>query len=404
MKPILEIEHISKTFRIAENQQPYLSLRDQLATILRPPRKADYHALNDVSATIFEGETIGIIGKNGAGKSTLLKVLSRITPPTSGRIVSRGRIASLLEVGTGFHAELTGRENVFMNGSILGMRKKEIDRNFDEIIDFSGVEQFIDTPLKHYSSGMQLRLAFAVAAFMQNEILIVDEVLAVGDAEFQKKCMGKMSEVSRSGRTILFVSHNMSAVRHLCQRGIVLQSGTKIFDGAIDEAITRYMQQGQGTGDSAYAPQPDESRKLQLMEARLVNRENTEAYTYDISEPFFIDMLIQIRKPVSGTYGYITIANDFQEFIVESDSKDGQQNFLDNLDAGLHRFRLEVPPFLLPHGSHTINVAFSSPFDDEPWLHNAGDILQVSITDSFTQRGSRRTAKTSHLLKWNKHA
>ncbi len=226
MKPILEIQHISKKFKIHNEQQPYLSLRDSLTSVFKSQNVSqDFWALNDVSFNVERGDTIGIIGKNGAGKSTLLKILSRITPPTTGKIMCRGRIASLLEVGTGFHPELTGRENVFMNGSILGMRKAEILKNFDAIVDFAGIEKFIDTPLKHYSSGMQLRLAFAVAAFLENEILIIDEVLAVGDAEFQKKCMGKMGDISQSGRTILFVSHNMYALNQLCKKSVLLEKG-----------------------------------------------------------------------------------------------------------------------------------------------------------------------------------
>ncbi|MGZ3899984.1 MAG: ABC transporter ATP-binding protein, partial [Bacteroidia bacterium] len=192
MKPILEINNISKKFRISHENQPYLSLRDRIGNIFKETTSTeDFWALKDVNFNVMPGDTIGIIGKNGAGKSTLLKILSRITPPTSGKITCRGRIASLLEVGTGFHPELNGRENVFLNGSILGMKHSEIQKQFDAIVDFAGVEKFIDTPLKHYSSGMQLRLAFAVAAFLEPEILIIDEVLAVGDAEFQKKCMGK---------------------------------------------------------------------------------------------------------------------------------------------------------------------------------------------------------------------
>lgn len=200
----------------------------------------DFWALKDVSFEVQAGESIGIIGRNGAGKSTLLKILSKITPPTTGRIVSRGRIASLLEVGTGFHPELTGRENIFFNGSLLGMKRIEIAVKFDEIVDFSGVEKFLDTPLKHYSSGMQLRLAFAVAAFLEPEILIIDEVLAVGDAEFQKKCLGKMEDVSRSGRTILFVSHNMAAVQNLCNRVIILNKGSLLINTATTDAIFHY--------------------------------------------------------------------------------------------------------------------------------------------------------------------
>jgi len=204
----------------------------------------EFWALNDVSFDIKPGERVGIIGKNGAGKSTLLKVLSRITEPTTGRISIKGRVASLLEVGTGFNPELTGRENVFLNGAILGMSRSEITRKFDEIVTFAEVEKFLDTPVKHYSSGMYMRLAFAVAAHLEPEILIVDEVLAVGDAQFQQKCLGKMEDVGQSGRTILFVSHNMQAIRRLCDRAVYLRSGRVIFDGAVDQAIALYMEQG----------------------------------------------------------------------------------------------------------------------------------------------------------------
>ncbi len=201
----------------------------------------DFWALKGISFEVGAGESIGIIGRNGAGKSTLLKILSKITPPTSGRIVSRGRIASLLEVGTGFHQELTGRENIFFNGSLLGMKRKEIEGKFDEIVDFSGVENFLDTPLKHYSSGMQLRLAFSVAAFLEPEILIIDEVLAVGDGEFQKKCLGKMEDVSRSGRTILFVSHNLAAVTQLCKKAVLLRKGELVEIGDVNSIIHSYI-------------------------------------------------------------------------------------------------------------------------------------------------------------------
>ena len=198
-------------------------------------------SLKDINFEINQGDAVGIIGKNGAGKSTLLKLLSRVTSPTSGEIKVKGRIASLLEVGTGFHPELSGRENIYLNGAILGMRKKEITRKLDEIIDFSGVERYIDTPVKRYSSGMYVRLAFAVAAHLESEILIVDEVLAVGDAEFQKKCIGKMGDISKGqGRTVLFVSHNMAAVKNLCQRGILLENGIIKFDGNVEDSITAY--------------------------------------------------------------------------------------------------------------------------------------------------------------------
>lgn len=242
MKPAIEIENLSKKFRIQSNRDSYLSLRDSVQHLFRKNSREDFYALRDVNFQVQQGESLGIIGKNGAGKSTLLKIISKITPPTTGTITYRGRVASLLEVGTGFHSELTGRENVYMNGSILGMKRSEIKKNFDAIVDFAGVEKFIDTPLKHYSSGMQLRLAFAVAAFLENEILIIDEVLAVGDSEFQKKCIGKMDEVSKSGRTLLFVSHNMAALQSLCTRGLLLKNASVEYQGEVQKAIEFYNQ------------------------------------------------------------------------------------------------------------------------------------------------------------------
>lgn len=243
MKPILEIQRLSKTFRISHRPAGYLTLREQISNLFKPGDSAeDFHALNDVSLEVQEGDSIGVIGRNGAGKSTLLKIVSRIVAPSKGRIITRGRIGCLLEVGTGFHPELSGRENIFFNGSLLGMRRNEIERNFDAIVDFSGVEKFLDTSLKHYSSGMQLRLAFSVAAFLEPEILIIDEVLAVGDAEFQKKCLLKMEDVHKSGRTILFVSHNMAAVQNLCRKGIVLNAGKVSFQGESSQAVAHYLQ------------------------------------------------------------------------------------------------------------------------------------------------------------------
>jgi lipopolysaccharide transport system ATP-binding protein len=242
MKPILEVNNVGKKFRIRHLAGGYLSLRERIANVAKPKgdEVEDFWALKDVSFEVQAGESVGIIGRNGAGKSTLLKVLSRITRPTSGNILLRGRIASLLEVGTGFHPELTGSENIFFNGSLLGMKRKEIVSRFDEIVAFSGVEKFLDTPLKHYSSGMQLRLAFSVAAFLEPEILVIDEVLAVGDSEFQKKCLGKMEDVSRSGKTILFVSHNLSAVSQLCSKSLLLDKGKVLKQGKTHEIISAY--------------------------------------------------------------------------------------------------------------------------------------------------------------------
>jgi len=264
MRPILEIQNIGKKYRIQHLLGGYLSLRERMANMIKFKRDQaeDFWAVQNISFDVQSGESIGIIGRNGAGKSTLLKILSKITLPTNGRIVSRGRIASLLEVGTGFHPELTGRENIFFNGSLLGMKRLEIETKFDEMVDFSGVEKFLDTPLKHYSSGMQLRLAFAVAAFLNPEILIIDEVLAVGDAEFQNKCLRKMEDVSKSGRTILFVSHNMVAVGNLCQRALLLKDGRMIADGTIRDVINQYQESVGTTFQQEWHPEIPVSNPL----------------------------------------------------------------------------------------------------------------------------------------------
>ena len=261
MAPIVEIRNVSKEYRLGRAFQRTENLREFLSRKLRSPfgagadsakaaKDARFWALRDVSFDVAEGDTVGLIGRNGAGKSTLLKVISRITDPTEGFVKLRGRMASLLEVGTGFHPELTGRENIFLNGAILGMRKSEIVSKFDEIVAFAEVEKFLDTPVKHYSSGMYVRLAFAVAAHLNPEILIVDEVLAVGDVAFQKKCLGKMNEVSRGGRTVIFVSHNMAAIENLCKRGIVLERGQVVFEGTSKDAIHRYLNNLAGAQDA----------------------------------------------------------------------------------------------------------------------------------------------------------
>lgn len=251
MQPIIDVKNVGKRYWISHQKgASYRTLRDDLLGMIKAPmrfiqgrREEREHiwALKDINFAVAPGEIIGVIGSNGAGKSTLLKILTRITPPTEGRAVVRGRIGSLLEVGTGFHPELTGRENIYLNGAILGMRKKEIARKFDEIVEFSGVEKFLDTPLKRYSSGMNVRLAFSVAAHLEPEILLIDEVLAVGDAAFQKKSFSKMEEVSKKGRTVLFVSHNMASVINLCARTILLDSGGIVMDGPTLTVVDRYM-------------------------------------------------------------------------------------------------------------------------------------------------------------------
>lgn len=296
MKPILEIKNISKKFRISHESKPYLSLRDSISGIFSKSghSEEDFYALKDISFDVMQGETVGIIGKNGAGKSTLLKILSKITPPTSGSITCRGRIASLLEVGTGFHPELSGRENIFFNGSILGMKKKEILKNFDAIVDFSGVEKFLDTPLKHYSSGMQLRLAFAVAAFLENEILVIDEVLAVGDAEFQKKCMGKMEDVSKIGRTILFVSHQLGAISNLCSKSILMNNGTLSMTDETTKVIEHYLLSIQNSSSNIFVAKPKNMKGIEIYFSKVYTTNNKGENISNFSFNENINLAIEI--------------------------------------------------------------------------------------------------------------
>ncbi len=329
MKPIIEVRNISKQYKIGQKQQ-YLSLRDSVSDFFKTkgehtPR-SDFWALNDVSFDVQAGESIGIIGRNGAGKSTLLKILSRITPPTKGKIILRGRIASLLEVGTGFHSELTGRENVFMNGSILGLRRAEIAQKFDEIVAFSGVEQFIDTPLKHYSSGMQLRLAFAVAAHLEPEILVIDEVLAVGDADFQKKCLGKMDEVSKSGRTVLFVSHNMGAIRQLCHKGVILDKGKMIFEGDIQKAVALYEYDASNNGEAVWVNNIDTTTKMRLEKIEIRDKTGNLTTKFTNQEAVFIHFHTTTFADVEITKIGFDLLKDgmvlFRTYQIDSHTKD----------------------------------------------------------------------------------
>ncbi|MFT7381838.1 MAG: lipopolysaccharide transport system ATP-binding protein [Roseivirga sp.] len=278
MKPIVEVKGLWKEYRRGAQKEKYLSLRDNVFSTFKPSKKKEsFWALEDINFEVFPGDSLAIIGKNGAGKSTLLKILSKITPPTKGEITLRGRLASLLEVGTGFHPELTGRENIYLNGSILGLGRSEINRQFDAIVEFSGVEAFLDTPLKHYSSGMQLRLAFAVAAHLEPEILVIDEVLAVGDSAFQQKCIDKMTEVSQSGRTILFVSHNMQAINNLCKKGVLLQEGKLMLKGSIEEIISGYTSGGTSYGRTIDLTQITDRRGAQVLRFRELEL-NKESY------------------------------------------------------------------------------------------------------------------------------
>jgi lipopolysaccharide transport system ATP-binding protein len=321
MKPILEIQNIGKRYRIQHMAGGYLSLRERMVKALKFERSnvEDFWALKDISFEVNAGESIGIIGRNGAGKSTLLKILSKITPPTTGRIVSRGRIASLLEVGTGFHPELTGRENISFNGSLLGMKRKEILAKFDEIVEFSGVEHFLDTPLKHYSSGMQLRLAFAVAAFLEPEILIIDEVLAVGDVEFQKKCMGKMEDVSKSGRTILFVSHNLGAVSTLCKNSILLHNGKIEFFGNSKGTINKYLSGDDATSNNGLihleSHKGKKYPKKGIVEARLIRNGQLGDVFYSMDK-FLVELDFIDDKPIHDVVFGLVIKDSDQRPLI----------------------------------------------------------------------------------------
>jgi lipopolysaccharide transport system ATP-binding protein len=308
----IRVRNLSKRYRIGAHPRGYKTLRDRIASAFRFPRRPAsgatdgesgseriFWAVRDVNFEIAEGDVVGVIGRNGAGKSTLLKLLSRITEPSEGEIELLGRVGSLLEVGTGFHPELTGRENIYMNGAILGMTRSEIVRKFDAIVDFAEVENFIDTPVKHYSSGMYLRLAFAVAAHLEPEILVVDEVLAVGDAAFQKKCLGKMDEVSRQGRTVLFVSHNMVAVEKLCTRGIVMDRGRIAFDGVARDAIAAYLSaSGTDTGQDLRHT----GRRTGSGEARVTRYEvlSPTGKLIRAGDPFTIRLYFECREPLKS--------------------------------------------------------------------------------------------------------
>lgn len=330
----MKIENLSKCYRIGLKEDMQDSFIKSMFSFIKSPVKnyrkyrslysfddvnvqsndADIiWAVQNVSFEVRKGEIVGIIGLNGAGKSTLLKILSKITDPTGGRVEIRGRISSLLEVGTGFHPELTGRENVYLNGTILGMTKKELDRKFDEIVDFSGIEKFIDTPVKRYSSGMKVRLAFAVAAHLEPEILLIDEVLAVGDAQFQEKCLNKMEDVSKHGRTVLFVSHNMQAVTRLCPRTILLNHGTVMADGPSHKIISLYMDSEKGTKSERLWPELSEAPGDDISRLRAVRLKTDDGVitdTVDIRKPVGIEMEYELIEAGHVLMAYYHVFNE----------------------------------------------------------------------------------------------
>ena len=421
MSVVIQITNLSKIYRLGEigtgtisrdlerwyrmrirgQEDPFLKIGETNDRVKKGISDVVY-SLRDINFEVQQGEALGIIGKNGAGKSTLLKILSRVTSPTTGKIHINGRVASLLEVGTGFHPELTGRENIFLNGAILGMQKNEITRKLDEIIDFSGVERYIDTPVKRYSSGMYVRLAFAVAAHLESEIMIVDEVLAVGDAEFQKKCLGKMGEVSKGeGKTILFVSHNMSAIRQLCSNGIVLVDGQEKYSGIIGDAVGFYLDTTRKIGlGRSFIKQKLEGKDVELVAAEILNENFNPGSAFDITEIIVIKLNIYCNRSIPRLYGYVAIKNSHDDLMVESDTFDHMPNCLENLKTGENIFYLKIVSHLLAVGEYRFYLSLASEYANNFLVDTPGDLLKFTLVDHSTQRGHRRTAKTSHLLKW----
>jgi lipopolysaccharide transport system ATP-binding protein len=378
---IIEVENLGKRYRIRHHQGSarYVALRDVIAARFMAPMRGlksragnqvtaerrpmaadpaseeDFWALKDVSFTIERGEVVGIIGRNGAGKSTLLKVLSRITEPTEGRVTLRGRVASLLEVGTGFHPELTGRENIFLNGAILGMTRAEIARRFDQIVEFAEVEKFLDTPVKRYSSGMYVRLAFAVAAHMEPEILIVDEVLAVGDAQFQKKCLGKMEEVSKGGRTVLFVSHNMTAISTLTQRALLIQAGRVVADAGTQAVIGEYLR---GMDRSMLLheaePWPDKPRVTRV---EVITSEPNNVHVW--SKPFEVRFQVTTPRAIRGLCLSFQVLNSLLQPVLHLWTFDSEQAV--GRSPGVFELVCRIPKLRLYMGNYSLKFYLSEP-------------------------------------------
>jgi lipopolysaccharide transport system ATP-binding protein len=373
--PIITVEGLGKRYRIRHEPgaPQYVALRDVIADKLASPFKRrkgprrgaeDFWALRDVSFQVQPGEVLGIIGRNGAGKSTLLKVLSRITEPTEGRVTLGGRVASLLEVGTGFHPELDGRENIYLNGAILGMSRAEIARKFDEIVAFAEVEQFLDTPVKRYSSGMYMRLAFAVAAHLESEILVIDEVLAVGDAEFQKKCLGKMGEVSRSGRTVLFVSHNLNAVETLCTKAIALnKGGVSDHSDDVRGVITRYLG---GASSAAMASEWINDRNacdhpaMQPLSFAVVNAQGqplTTAVRND--QQLYVEIRADVRHADPALNAGFSLFNQESQELLWSLTTDGPEPSWPKLTRGINVLRCPLPRRFLNEGTYRLEMIAS---------------------------------------------
>jgi lipopolysaccharide transport system ATP-binding protein len=404
MAPAIRVENLGKLYHVAQGgpRASYRTFRELITNAASAPfRKlrgqtqaqreaAEFWALKDVSFEVQPGEVVGIIGRNGAGKSTLLKILSRITKPTKGRVELNGRIGSLLEVGTGFHPELTGRENVYLNGSILGMSRREIDRKFDEIVAFAEVERFLDTPVKRYSSGMYVRLAFAVAAHLEPEILIVDEVLAVGDAGFQKKCLGKMEEVGQTGRTVLFVSHNMPAITRLCKRCILLSEGLVIKDSTSADVAAYYVNQGDGSGAERVwgkeSMQPG-SDVVKFLRFAVVGVDGKPSTTHDIRESIWLelDYQVHIENHVLVPNFHFYTDEGTCAFVLHDTEPIWRRKGKSN---GVYRARVEIPGNLLNEGTLFVGAAIST--YDPFYVHvYERDAIAFRVLDTLSGETSR---------------
>ena len=404
MGTVIQVENLSKSYLIGhQSREAYLALRDIMVEtvknagrrILHPMRAGsrgnsveEIWALKDVSFEVKQGDRVGIIGRNGAGKSTLLKILSRITEPTKGRVRIKGRVGSLLEVGTGFHPELTGRENIFLNGAILGMTKAEIKRKFDEIVDFAEIEKFLDTPVKRYSSGMYVRLAFSVAAHLDPEVLLIDEVLAVGDTQFQKKCIGKMKDVRSSSQTILFVSHNMTAVRALCNRAILVKQGCLAKDGCPTDVVGEYMDNF--SSQSRVREWKDEEKAPKNSTATIRKVSICDAGGEEIDRVFTdTDFHVEIDYTVNvdgSSVGLTVVFNDSENNCVFGSINNHEINFYGkSMKKGVYKSICSVPANLFNNGFYFINITIFGKNYSDPVI--VSDALSIEIFDGIKVRG-----------------
>jgi len=418
MKPIVRATTLGKQYTIGTREAAYDTLRESITQAVRAPirrlrsgnrsRTVDtIWALKDANFDVQPGEVVGIIGSNGAGKSTLLKVLSRITEPTTGRVELYGRVASLLEVGTGFHPELTGRENIYLNGAILGMKKTEIDTKFDRIVDFSELERFLDTPVKRYSSGMYMRLAFAVASHLEPEILIVDEVLAVGDAQFQKKCLGKMSDVASEGRTVLFVSHNMIAIQSLCKRALWLEGGAIADDGSAGTVVRNYLSHSFGNKISEEEIWPDietapgnDSVRLHRVQVRSLDEVSGQHLT--TRTPFCIDVQYWNLQPGANINITLHLYTEQQVIAFTTGSGSGDPEWSRRSSpAGLFRSTCYVPGDLLNVGRHRFNVFVIKDLSSVLYQYESAVTFEIfDLDERVLSQYAREPGVVKPNLKW----